>query len=83
MSTTDNTNDTNQQKDKKNLPHVSFTLPEGYDGKPSGLTHSELEEYSLGFGRFGPSAEYSSSDDHDEPDVRPPNHPRRSQQTKE
>ena len=57
--------------------HVSFSLPEGYDGKPTGVAHSELQEYSLGFGRQGPSIEYSSSES-DEPDVRPPNHPRRS-----
>ncbi|KAK8888580.1 hypothetical protein M9Y10_033311 [Tritrichomonas musculus] len=72
MSTT---NTTYPKSTNNNLPHVSFTLPEGYDGKPSGLSHSEMEEYSLGFGRFGPSAEYSSSDDNDDPDVRPPNHP--------
>lgn len=82
MSTTDN-KDSDKIKPKENSLHVSFTLPEGYDGKPSGLSHSELEEYSLGFGRFGPSVEYSSSDDHDDPDVRPPNHPRRDRSTKE
>ena len=66
------------QRRVSTMPHVSFTLPEGYDGKPTGNTFNELEEYSLGFGRQGPSVEYSSSDDQDEPDVRPANHPRKS-----